>query len=645
MEDDVLEGKSVTSSRLFRLLFSFLMMLSALSNLRAQEFKIKEISFANAYAFDRKVLLDLIHSRSKDEFDARLVKLDKILLTNYYRKQGFLTVDVFDSLVVNKSERKIDIYYLFREGRRYYLGQIQFTGNAEITTDQLKQQIKDIELYSPFDESRLVEAKQKIENLYYDNGKPFIEINMDYEFAQDSLVITKFQISENQTVYIRDIQYQGLHDSRKFLIKRELEIKKGEKYNRENITFSQENIYGTGLFDYVRFDLEPLARDTNGVNVKIMVQEKKSRWIGARVGYAYEQEEVYGNKIEFALEGGHRNLFGTGHSLSLHLVPSLQYDFNSHKIHNPENQVSMIFVEPWLGIAKTPLTFHTSYHQYRPLNSADFNVLLFGLNVSHKSATSKAWRHEKDLTLSAATQVKLVDVLSEGTLDTTLETDLGKDQIYTATLYARQDTKNNYFNPTYGAVTDLSIGFSHSIGKDEFGDKQSNRYFTVISSWQRYQPMGTKEFRKKKKVTLASRIKAGSIFELGGTKNIPVSELFFAGGASSVRGYPEQLLGPCVLDEKGFKTSALGGKMLLLMNAELRIPIYWLFLTEIFIDGGNVWQEVKYFNPTQIKFSTGIGLVLITPIGPVRFDYGIKLMKEPSDRTADNFHLGFYFAF
>lgn len=615
------------------------------SNLSAQEFKIKEIKFLNAWAFDQKTLLDLIHSKRKSEFDVRLVKLDKILLTNYYRKQGFLTVNVFDSLVVNKSDRKINIFYLLEEGRRYYFGQIQFTGNAEITEDQLNQQVKDIQLNTPFDESQLVEAKQKIENLYYNNGKPFIETNLDYEFIQDSLVLAKFQISEKQTVYIRDIKYQGLFDSRKFIVKRELEIKKGEKYNRENITFSQENIYGTGLFDYVRFDLESLVNDSNGVNVKIMVQEKKSRWIGARVGYAYEQEEVYGNKIEFALEGGHRNLFGTARSVSLHLVPSLQYDFKNRSIINPENQISLIFVEPWLGIANTPATFQFSYHQYKPLNSADFNVLLFGLNVSHKSATNKARRHEKDLTLSAATQVKLVDVLSQGTLDTTLEADLGKDQVYTTTLYVRRDTKNNYFNPTAGAVADLSIGFSQSIGKNEFGEKRSNRYFTVISSWYRYQPMGTKEFRKQKKVTLATRIKAGSIFELGATKNIPISELFFAGGASSVRGYPEQLLGPAVLDENGFKSSALGGKMLLLMNAELRIPIYWLFLTEIFIDGGNVWQEVKYFNPTQIKFSTGLGLVLITPIGPIRFDYGIKLMKEPSDRAAGNFHLGFYFAF
>jgi outer membrane protein insertion porin family len=615
------------------------------SGLLAKEFKVKNIQFKYNHAFQRKTLLDVIHSKRKSEFDARLVKLDKILLTNFYRKQGYLTSEVFDSLVINKTKNSVDIFYLVAEGYRYYLNRIVFSGNVDIDTVQLIGQSKGIELNVPFDEAVLIDLKQKVENLYYDNGKPFAEINLDYEFDQDTLVIAKVDIQEKQTVYIRDVKYLGLQESRKFIVKRELEFEKGEKYNREKILYSQENIYGTGLFDYVRFDLEPYAGDTTGVTVNIAVQEKKARWIGARVGYAYEQEEVYGNKIEFALEGGHRNLFGTARSISLHLVPSLQYDFKTGKVLNPENQVSLIFVEPWLGFAKTPGTFQFSYHQYRPLNSADFNVTMYGINVSHSAASTVTRHNGREITLSASIQVKFVTVLSKGILDTLLEADVGKDQVYNTTLYARRDTKNNYFNPTGGSVSDLSIGFSQSVGKNEFGHLRTNRYFTAISSWQRYQPVGPKVFRKHTKITLATRLKTGAIFEIGGTKNIPISELFFAGGATSVRGYPEQLLGPATLDEEGYKSKAIGGKMLLLMNAEFRIPLFWLFQTEIFLDGGNVWQEVKFFNPTQVKFSSGAGLVLITPIGPVRVDYGYKLMKSSTDRSPGSFHLGFYFAF
>jgi outer membrane protein assembly factor BamA len=146
-------------------------------------------------------------------------------------------------------------------------------------------------------------------------------------------------------------------------------------------------------------------------------------------------------------------------------------------------------------------------------------------------------------------------------------------------------------------------------------------------------------------MTIATRLKGGAIFEVGPSKNLPISDLFFAGGATTVRGYPEQLLGPTTFDSEGYKNKAIGGKLLYLMNVEIRIPIYWLFVGEIFLDGGNVWREISDFDPTEIKFSTGLGLVLLTPVGPIRFDYGVKLNKEDSDKTRGVFHFGLYFAF
>ena len=144
---------------------------------------------------------------------------------------------------------------------------------------------------------------------------------------------------------------------------------------------------------------------------------------------------------------------------------------------------------------------------------------------------------------------------------------------------------------------------------------------------------------------MATRLRAGAIFELGPTRNLPISDLFFAGGATTVRGYQEQLLGPTTLDSEGYKDQAIGGKLLYLMNLEFRVPLFWLFVGEIFLDGGNVWRELENFSLGEVKFATGLGIVLLTPVGPIRFDYGVKLAKEDSDRTRDAFHFGLYFAF
>ena len=81
------------------------------------------------------------------------------------------------------------------------------------------------------------------------------------------------------------------------------------------------------------------------------------------------------------------------------------------------------------------------------------------------------------------------------------------------------------------------------------------------------------------------------------------------------------------------------------MNAEVRIPLFWLFVGTYFVDGGYVWPEISDFQISDIRLSTGVGLALMTPLGPVRVDYGYKLTRRKIDPTPGSFHIGIYFAF
>lgn len=625
----------VKSHNPFKSLFIAIFLVLFCTQVLADEFEISEIQFIKTSFFTDDDLLDIIYSDTGDDFDPRLVKLDKIVLINFYRQNGFLTVDVRDSLIQNNITKEIEINYIIEENRRYYLGKVVFAGNKSIRTSRLNKAFAEYEVGEPFDEARVNQGNQFVENEYYNIGKPYVNINLDYRFEQDSMVVVLFDIEENQTIYIKDIDYIGLDLVQKFLIRRELEFKKGEIYNRQKLDQSQQNIYSTGLFEYVRFELEAIPNDTSNVILKILIRERDPRWIGFKVGFGYEQEESYGNKLDLTAEGGHRNLFGTARSISLHLVPSFLYDTNSKKIVNPENQISFVFVEPWIGYTRTPGVFQISYHQYRPLNSADFNVLRTSFNVSH--------RFKSGYETSAGIEAKFVDQLTTGIIDSVLEQDAGKDEIYSLSLFASNDTRKNYFNPMNSSVTELGLTFSSSHGFSKEGIAENTQYFTLITSWKRYQPMDFKFIHKKLKFTFANRIKIGTIWEVGSKGTIPISDLFFAGGATTVRGYPEQLLGPLSFKTDGTPI-ALGGKLIFLANAEIRFPLIWLFVGEIFFDGGNVWREITDFRAKETKFSTGAGIALVTPIGPIRFDYGIKLMKKDFEDSS-NFHIGFYFAF
>ncbi|MEJ2545793.1 MAG: BamA/TamA family outer membrane protein [Calditrichaceae bacterium] len=302
--------------------------------------------------------------------------------------------------------------------------------------------------------------------------------------------------------------------------------------------------------------------------------------------------------------------------------------------------MSFNFIEPWIGNTRTPGTFNLAYEQYRPPNSANFDLLSTSFGVKRSAG--------KYTNINAAIAAKLVDQLTNDEIDEAASRrfDVDKNQVYSLNFYYKRDKRKNLFNPTNSSYTDVSLAFSFSTGKNDEGNIKENRYITLISSWQRYQPFQPKVFSLKRwNFTLASRIKMGAIFELGKKSGIPVNDRFYAGGATSVRGYDEQLLGPGSVYKNEKIEEAAGGKLLYLGNIEVRMPIWWIVMLETFFDTGYVWSEISDFKPVDIKASTGLGIALMTPLGPVRLDYGYKLIQTEQDPTPDAIHLGIYFAF
>ncbi len=603
--------------------------------------KIEKIIFSKVYFHGDQDLTEIVNSKKNHLYEPRLVKLDRILLTNYFKNYGFLNVSVRDSVVLNRRTNKVRLYFLIRTGPRFYLKKVLFNGIHDIPLRQLKPALKTLKIGAPFREDDLNLAIRQLENIYYDNGKPYVQIRTKYIFEQDSLVSVYFNIRENATVYIRDIRYVGMHLVKKFIIRRELEIKPGDRYNRHALNKSQQNLYATNLFRYVRFDLEPERNDSTQAILKIFVQEKKARWIAFRLGIAHDQDIYYGNKLEFTLQGGHRNLFGTGRSLSLFITPSFYYNFEQNKIYNPDNQATLIYVEPWILNTRTPGVFKLSFSQYRPVYSAHFDIYRTSFDLNK--------RFSKGTELKAGFSARLVKLLQEGAIDTTLinPVDINKNAVYALSFYWKRDKRKNIFNPQNSSFTDFSMSFSYSRGKNDLGAFETNRYLTLVGSWQRYQPFRPKVLGLPRgHFVFATRLKAGAIIEPLANKSIPYDDRFFAGGATTVRGYHEQMLGPALsYDANGKIRQAAGGKALFLANAELRIPLFWFVVMETFVDSGNVWAELSDVDPMQIKITAGFGLAFISPLGPIRVDYGHLITKDSHAPSNYAIHAGLYFAF
>ena len=115
-------------------------------------------------------------------------------------------------------------------------------------------------------------------------------------------------------------------------------------------------------------------------------------------------------------------------------------------------------------------------------------------------------------------------------------------------------------------------------------------------------------------------------FEVG---ELPLSERFFAGGDTSVRGFALDRLGDAAtIDPDGFPQ---GGNATLIFNAELRAPVTRAIGIVLFLDAGNVYSRVSDISLARIRGGAGFGVRYRSPVGPIRVDLGFKLDRQEFD--------------
>jgi outer membrane protein insertion porin family len=122
-------------------------------------------------------------------------------------------------------------------------------------------------------------------------------------------------------------------------------------------------------------------------------------------------------------------------------------------------------------------------------------------------------------------------------------------------------------------------------------------------------------------------------------EDLPASERFFAGGDTTIRGFALDTVGaPNTISDTGFPR---GGNAVLILNGELRVPVWRDLGAAFFVDGGNVFAHVTEFDFGELRGSAGFGIRYRSPLGPIRLDLGFKLdRRENEHRTALHFSIG-----
>jgi outer membrane protein insertion porin family len=183
-----------------------------------------------------------------------------------------------------------------------------------------------------------------------------------------------------------------------------------------------------------------------------------------------------------------------------------------------------------------------------------------------------------------------------------------------------RDSRDNFQMPTRGGQIALALEFA-GIGGD-------NRFVKGVASATYFKTIWFGHI-------ISGRIEGGHLLSWGG-KEIPIFERFYLGGPNSLRGWKFRQVSP--IDETGFP---IGGVTELLGNIEYSVPLPFGLRIAGFFDAGNVYNNNEKVDPTNVRSDVGGGVRWLSPFGPLRVDYGIKLdRKKGEELGAFQFSVG-----
>ena len=117
----------------------------------------------------------------------------------------------------------------------------------------------------------------------------------------------------------------------------------------------------------------------------------------------------------------------------------------------------------------------------------------------------------------------------------------------------------------------------------------------------------------------ATRARVGAIIA-DASAPVPISERFFLGGSTTLRGWGRYQVAPLTPDGL-----PVGGRALLDLSTEWRMTIRGSFGAAVFVDAGNVWSATEGLGGGRIRADAGPGIRWVSPLGIIRADLGIQL--------------------
>jgi outer membrane protein insertion porin family len=580
--------------------------------------KIKDINFIGNKAFSESTLRGEMQLQTggwlswyskNDLYSKQKLTADLETIRSYYLNRGYLEF-VIESTQVSITPDKKDIYLTIsiREGNKFTMKNISLAGEL-LGKEKEFQSLLTVKSGQTFSSAKLAESTKAISEKLGSYGYAFAVINPQPDIRRDlSEVDITLVVDAGRRVYVRKVEITGNAKTRDLVIRREMRQFESSWFDSEKIRLSKERINRTG---YVK-DSEITTADVPGspdqVDVNVKVEEKPTGAISLGAGFSSTEKLILSAGIN------QENAFGTGTSIGLNFALGKVNQSLAISQYDPyftENGISR-YTDLFYRLSK-PL-YYVGDTEYQ-IKSVGTN-LKFGVPYTEVDRVFFGSGFEMyEINVTTNTPQPYQDYANAWGVTTPPG---GRVQTYSipATVGWARDGRDSALIPSKGSLQRLS---------GEVGTPLGNLLFYQLNAqYQLYH-----SFSKGNILSFNGEIGYGEGY---GSKPFPITKNYFVGGIGSVRGYAPGSLGPQYYNTTTGTWLPTGGQSKIVTNVEYTFPVPGSGVDKTlrlfgFVDGGNTFQTINLV----LRYSYGVGLSWISPLGPLKFSYGIPINAQAND--------------
>ncbi len=483
------------------------------------------------------------------------------------------------------------------------VGAVSLTGAESVASERL-QEAAGLELGVPYDATAVDRARERVARVM--RGEGFANARVDVDVQADpnrGQVTVGFVIDEGPRQVLREIAVTGNRSIDRDVIVRTLDVEVGDPLGADAWLRARSRLFDTALFRRVDVTAEPLpvANGERPMRLIVTVEE----WPGLRVRYGLEvSEERPAGEVEgrdltpgFSADVTRRTLFGR----AITIGGAVEYQRRERLARGFLNSPTLfrLPVESLLSVEQS----HEEISEASIVTDRRGVSWEQRVRIGGSLRLSYGYTYDRDHTFSTR--------VSDDPFNPTFDVTINIARLASSAVF---DSRDNPLDTTRGWLVSSNLEYAPaSLGSDI-------RFVRYLAQAYRFQRM--------RRLVLASAARIGLATALDGQLLIP-SERFFAGGARTVRGVPENSLGP-----RDIFGDAAGGGALVVFNQEVRFPLYRWFSGVGFVDVGNVFEGPRTIDFADLAGSFGGGLRVATPFVLLRADVARLWSADVGQQTA-----------